>query len=141
MLGGLYLLYRQQNSKEIHTMVYYDPSIEWDRYCDNIERMERQYIEENKDDQEVEFSIWCDKLIQFIYGENINVNNLNGKEWKDMVNASVSYIEKNFKNFTMFEGDKIYSMCDEFPEVDALDDELSDRVATCVKDWMIKLEE
>ena len=120
-------------------MVNYNPTTEWDKHCDNIERVEQQYICENRDNQSFGFDEWSDKLLKFHY-VNIDLLALRGMEYINKLKDAILFIDKNIKGYSMFEGDELFALCEDFPKIDALDNGLAHFAKEHIEDWKIKLE-
>jgi hypothetical protein len=121
--------------------VNYDPADEWDKFVDNQEKADRDYIEENSASQEKDLCEFMDKLI---------------KEWNAFYphqNPKMSHNESillciyicgyftNQKHISSEKADRIFAILEDFPEVDALECGFTDDLQTAVKALSNLLEE
>lgn len=102
--------------------VNYDPAIEWDKHCELQKKMNKQYIEENEAGQENDLDVFMTNLINF-WNPYYMKNNPKAS-WNERILLSIWICNRYYGSLMMKErANKLYSILDEFPNVDAIKDD------------------
>ena len=118
-----------------------DPAVDWDKKCEAEERAEAQYIEDNQAGQEKDLDVFLTKLIHF-WNPSYMMQNPK-MTWNESILLGF-YICNHCNGHLLMQlkakGDALYSILDEFPNIDALENGFTEELDTAVSELKLYLE-